>query len=145
MKKFKFRLETVERVRQLQHDLARGELLAANHHLTLAQAVVEQRVSTAENLSLPDVSMNTNTLARHRFSIESAFNAIAWAARDEQHARDSAEECRSHWIETHTRVRAVERLRDRAKTEHTCQVRVENDRLADEISTTRFRQRSHTS
>ena len=93
MKKFKFRLETVERVRQLQHDLARGELLAANHHLTLAQAVVEQRVSTAENLSLPDVSMNTDTLARHRFSIESAFNAIAWAARDEQHARDSAEEC----------------------------------------------------
>ena len=144
MKKFRFRLETVQRVRQIQHDVARGELLTANHHLAVAARAFAQREQRATDIDVPTTVMTSETFARHRFSVDSAFNAMQWAANDRDAANTIVAQRREEWITTHTALRAVERLHDRARDEYRSDVRKESDRLADEITTTRFRERSTT-
>ena len=142
MKRFKFRLETVQRVRQIQHDIARGELLAANFTLARASADVAQRSAHAHAVGLPQEAMSNETFTRHQFAISSAFTAARWSTDIEQNASERVDEHRQQWIETNTRLRAVERLRDRAMSDHRNEARIEADRLSDEITTAKFRERS---
>ena len=142
MKRFKFRLETVQRVRQIQHDIARGELLAANHTLALASADVAQRSAHAHAVGLPQQAMSIEAFTRHQFAINSAYSATRWSVDIEASATECVAEHRHQWIATNTRLRAVERLRERALGEHRDEARKEADRLSDEISTAKFRERS---
>ncbi len=142
MKRFKFRLETVQRVRQIQHDIARGELLSANHSLALASADVANRSTRAATVTLPQHSMSKETFERHQFAIDSAYSATRWATSIELEASERVAEHRQQWIATNTRLRAVERLHERAATEHRDEFRKEADRLSDEITTAKFRERS---
>ncbi len=144
MKKFQFRLATVQRVRQIQDDVARGELLAANHALTSAEAVTHERRAIAHMVALPDAPMSHDEFARHRFAVEAAFNAVTWAKHNERAASEVVAERRGHWIETNTRLRVVERLHDRARDEHKLNMRREEDRNSDELATARFRERITT-
>ncbi len=142
MKKFRFRLDTVQRVRQIQHDVARGDLMSANHQLALAAQLVAARAIKASTIDAPTAAMTSEQFAQHRFAIDSAFDAIRWAQRDEATATEVVAERRTEWVSTHTRLRAVERLHDRARAEYRDEYRREADRDSDEITTTRFRERS---
>ena len=142
MKKFRFRLETVQRVRQVQHDIARGELLAANHAHAMASAVVTERATRIDTIATPSRTMSRDDFLRHRFAVDSAIAATEWAQVHERDAHANVLTHRAQWIETNTRLRAVERLRERAQAEHATAVRQDADRLSDEITTTRFRDRS---
>ena len=51
MKKFHFRLETVHRVRAIQDELARGELVAANYELAKLTSVVDARANRVNTIS----------------------------------------------------------------------------------------------
>ena len=132
----------MQRVRQIQHDIARGELLAANHTLALASADVAQRSARANTVALPQRAMSNEAFARHQFAISSAFSATRWSTDIELAATERVHEHRHQWIETNTRLRAVERLRERAVLEHRSEARKEADRLSDEITTAKFRERS---
>lgn len=140
MKKFKFRLEAVLRVREVQHDLARGELLAANRELAVATAAAAQRISHLESLQTPTTVMTYDELRQHRFAVESARSATVWARDVEEQARQVVEDRREHWLSTRTQLKAVERLHERALLAHRVAVRQDADRQSDEITTARFRE-----
>ena len=137
MKKFRFRLETVHRVREIQDELARGELLAANHKLATATNVVAEREMVAKETTRPLGPTTVDAFACAQFVIEQAAAAIRWAEHDREAAAVVAQERRALWIEANTKLRAIDRLRETARDQHHDEIRHAEDVANDEIATMR--------
>lgn len=139
MKRFRFRLETVLRVRRVQEDQARTRLLAANRDVALATARVGVRQDRYATMTRPSGPQPHAVVESLLFDLDAAAGAIAWAAGERTTAVEDAQAALHAWAQAEQRVRALERLRDRARDEHATQVRRDEDRLADELAITRFR------
>ena len=139
MKKFAFRLETVHRVRTIQDELARGELLAANHQLAKADTIVDERNIKAAAITRPLGTSTVSAFACAQFVIDQAADAIRWAERDRAAVAVVAQERRELWIAANTKLRAVDRLRDTARDEHHSNVLHDEATTNDEIATMRHR------
>jgi hypothetical protein len=67
LKRFRFRLEQVLRVRRLQEDIARGALMHANHHARVAATAVNARVEEYTTAARPGGSQSYDTFNRMQF------------------------------------------------------------------------------
>lgn len=137
MKKFRFRLETVHRVREIQDELARGELLAANHELAKASDIVAQREQIANATTRPIGPTTVDAFACAQFVIDQAAAAVRWAERDREAAVVVAEQRRQLWMEANMKLRAIDRLRETARDQYRDEVRHAEDVTNDEIATMR--------
>lgn len=142
MKKFRFRLATVERVRQVELDQARGTVMLANQALALAEADHADRIGRLTEITVPAGTVSHAQLTLHRFLVEQSMAAVRFADERRCEASAAAEVARAEWRVAKTRVQALERLHEQARDEHHRELRRAEDRHTDEASTTRHLQQA---
>lgn len=139
MKKFRFRLDSVLRVRRIQEDLARAQLLAANRDVLLATDALRARDSEYAAVDRPAGQQSLDAFHLALFRLDSAAGAVRVARDARAAALDRAEERRVEWTAASQKVSALERLEERARDEHAVEVRRDEDRLVDDLVVSRHR------
>jgi flagellar FliJ protein len=134
VKKYRFRLEAVLRVRRIEEERAMGELLAANRALAAAEAELDRRLDHYRTVTGAEgmVSQEAYLVARARQDAAAAAVVAAGAAR--LAAEAEAERMRAIWAACATRVRALERLDERRRDEHAGEVLREEIIVLDEVA-----------
>jgi flagellar export protein FliJ len=143
MKKYVFRLETVRRVRKVQEEIAKSQLMAANNEVTAAIKAVEQRsdkLNAAERTAFG--AANTETFMNHRYFSGLAGQAVVAAQASRRAAELEAVAKRDLYAEAAKRVRALDRLDDHRRDDHTIEMRREEERLIDDVVNSRHMRRA---
>lgn len=133
MKRYRFRLEPVLRVRRIQEEAARAELVAAT-----AAAAAQDRQLTARTEAYENSCTASAGRSRAEFLFERSTRSAYAAALLEQRervrtAQDDVVRARSAWSDTASRVGALERLDERQRDEHRVQTQKEDDLNTDEL------------
>lgn len=138
MKKYKFRLDTVMRVRQTQEDLAKADLAMANARVAEAVALVDARLTHYANLPVAVGGGSTATFMSNRFRQDAAARAVVAAKAARVAALQDAEAFRITWSKKAQEVSVLERLDDRRRTEHEIEAARQADLEVDDIVVGRF-------
>ena len=139
MKRYRFRLESVLRVRRLQEDVARGALAEATAAVTVAETNVTSALAWLERLRTQPVPSGPGAWESHRRVQLAAADELAARGAEldlalaERRARQAA------LAEARTRVRALERLDERRRAEHELEAARQDERVVDDLVTARFR------
>jgi flagellar export protein FliJ len=128
----------VLRVRRVQEDQARGELLLANRSAHLAAQRIEDRTAEYETRARPSGQSTYEDFERTLFLLDTAVGAIQVAKQDHRDALVVVDERRAEWSKARQKVAALERLQDRRRVEHALEARREEDRLVDDLVVARF-------
>jgi flagellar export protein FliJ len=133
VKRYRFRLEQVLRVRRMQEEAARGHLLAATAEVAEQQEQLAARTDAYEKLLMP-----SDVLPCADFLLEQSRRAgFAAALLEQRHRVRSAQEqvdrARTAWSETAARVGALERLDARQRSEHQAESQKEDELTTDEL------------
>ena len=123
MKKFRFTLQPVATVRDLQEMRAReGFALAVREVGARSQALSQQQLRVAEFVEALIAGRETGFAAAMQASFLRAYREEVAAERKALDALTQAEQerelARRRWIDTHVQLRLVEKLRDRARERH---------------------------
>lgn len=141
MKKFRFRLDAVLRVRRLEEEQCRLRLMQAHAHARATAATVEARLHAYLTAARPEALMSFEEFERARFELEAAATSVESARLAHREALDAVDARRQDWIEAKQRVSALERLEARKRDEHTIDLRRGEDRLIDDLVVARHRLR----
>ena len=138
MKRYRFRLEPVLRVRRNQQDLAQAVVLAAQADAkTEAERLTDRDQAYAQALSAqgPCSAADFVYAQQHR-------HALATAVLDQRRRLEQAEEvveqARAALTVAATRVRALERLDARQQAEHAVRALREEELIMDDLVVSRF-------
>ena len=137
MKKYKFRLDNVLRVRRTEEDLAKAELARANARVAEAVALVDLRMSHYSSLPAPGGAGSTANFMSIRFRQETAARAVVAAKAARVAALQDAEAYRAAWSQNAQQVAVLERLDDRRRTEPEFEAARQADLEVDDIVVTR--------
>jgi flagellar export protein FliJ len=142
VRRYRFRLESVLRVRRLQEDVARS----AFAEVTLAVGRSEADVASARAWldGLRDEPPPTGPHAweaRRRVQLAAA-EELAGRVTALDHARAEQRARQAALAEARTRVRALERLDERRRAEHAREAARLDERAVDDLVTSRYRRRS---
>jgi flagellar export protein FliJ len=137
LKRFKFRLESVLRVRRIQEDQARARLLTANVAAREAEQRVDARVSRYHAMDRPAGVQQEAEFERTWFHLDAAAGAIDVAREHHIEAVAHVAQRRSEWSDASMRVAALERLEERQRAEHAVERQREEDRLTDDLVVSR--------
>ncbi len=138
MKRFRFRLEHVLRVRRVQEDIARGALMAAQHAAREAADRLNARIEEYGAASRPNGAQTYDAFNRMQFRLDNAAAAITVARAEYHQSLDVVEARRADWTAARQRVAALERLETRRRDEHAIEVRRAEDRLVDDLVVARY-------
>lgn len=135
MKKYSFRLENVRRVRRLQEEAAKAALAVANRQVRLAQVAID-----AAQLHYAEVSdgrigaAGVSAFMQQRYLTELAGQSVV-AARNHKSLME-ADSLVAHqtWAESAQRLKALDRLDERAREEYRIEFDRDVDREMDEIN-----------
>lgn len=133
MKRFRFRLEQILRVRRLQEDIARAALMTAHHTAREAADVLNARIEDYAAASRPFGAQTYDEFNRTQSRLDHAAGAITVARGVYRDAVDVVDVRRNEWTAARQRVAALERLETRRRDEHTIEVRRAEDRLVDDL------------
>jgi flagellar FliJ protein len=142
VKRFRFRLETVLRVRRLQEDRARAELLTANRAAHIAATRVEDRLTDYRSRSMPAGTNTYEDFERGLFLLDAAAGAVDVARLAHRDALDVVDDRRADWSGARRRVAALERLEARRRAEHDFEMRRAEDQLVDDLVVARHSRRA---
>jgi flagellar FliJ protein len=138
VKKYKFRLDTVLRVRRTEEDLAKAELARGNARVAEAVAIVDARLAHYAALPVAAGGGSTATFMSSRFRQETAARAVVAAKAARVAALQDAEAFRTVWSQKAQQVSVLERLDDRRRTEHEFEAARQADLEVDDIVVGRF-------
>ncbi len=133
MKRFRFRLEQVLRVRRIQEDRARAALLTANRDAHEAAMRVEASIAEYRTRSFPDGVQPYVEFERALFLLDTAASAVELSRRAHRDALVVVDVRRTEWMDARRRVHALERLEERRRAEHELENRRAEDRLVDDL------------
>jgi flagellar FliJ protein len=133
LKRFRFRLEQVLRVRRLQEDMARAELMHAHREARAAADRVNSRIAEYANAPRPSGEQAYDAFNRVQFHLDNAAGAITVARAGYQHALGVVDDRRADWAAARQRVAALERRETRRRDEHAVEARRDDDRLVDDL------------
>jgi flagellar FliJ protein len=138
VKRYRFRLETVLRVRRVQEDVARGDLARANAAVAAAAADVEAARERLAGMASEPVPANpVEWQARRALLLARA--AEITARQTDLQAADTERAGRQRALaEARTRVRALERLDERRRAEHAVEMGRDDSRTLDDLVTARW-------
>lgn len=141
MKKYHFRLATVLRVRRVEEERARHELLEANRAVAQAQArVAEREAALAAYVPQHGPVSREAFLAGHDQTTRLADAVrVAAAQRSEALAIQAAQ--RAEWSLRAQRVASLERLDDRQHEAYEIELNREEAKTVDDLVTTRYARR----
>jgi len=133
MKRFRFRLDQVLRVRRVQEDRARFALLAANRDAQLAAVQLDERLAEYRTRSMPTGPRSYEDFERALFLLDSGAAALGAARLVHREKLGVVEVRRSEWTDARRRVAALERLEERRRAEHAIEMQRAEDRLVDDL------------
>lgn len=137
MKRYRFPLDTVLRVRQIEQDIARAGLVDAQQTSTSADAELHQTVDRYRSLPTGTGSESAQRwLARRSVGQLTAASVMA-AGTNSEHARLLVDERRAALRAARMRTSALERLDERHRDEHDLESRRAEERDVDELVTAR--------
>jgi flagellar protein FliJ len=140
VKRYRFRLAAVLRVRRLQEDLAASRLRDANRHVVEAGRLVALRQTHYDELP-PASGGNVELHLASRQRLDHAAAAIERAGEARRAARAEADEARDSWHSAATRVSTLEHLDGERRVEHAREVAREEEREVDQVVMGRARRR----
>jgi len=133
MKRFRFRLDQVLRVRQVQEDRARNELLSANRDAHMAAARVEDRLTDYAGRSMPTGPQPYAEFERALFLLDSGAAAVGTARASHRASLEVVDARRVEWTDARRKVAALERLEERRRLEHAIEMQRAEDQLVDDL------------
>ena len=143
MKRFRFRLEQVLRVRRLQEDLARAALQLANREARAAADTVNARIEAYSAAARPEGAQSYDTFNQMQTHLDYAAAAITAARAVYAQALGVVDERRAEWAAARQRVAALERLEERRRDEYAIEARRAEDRLVDDLVVARHARGVH--
>jgi len=133
LKRFRFRLEQVLRVRRLQEDMARAALMTAHHGARTAADVLNARIHDYTSASRPSGAQTYDDFNRTQSHLDNAAGAMTVARGVYSQALEVVDMRQHEWASARQRVAALERLEARRRDEHAIEVRRAEDRLVDDL------------
>ena len=133
MKRYRFPLNTVLRVRQSQEDLAGATLSEANRHVLASNEALDATVQRHEQRPPIAGALDSATFAARQARGAWSAAAIRQAEHVQADAEHQADAAREAWQEAARRVKALERLDDRRRAEHHVLSERAGDREIDDI------------
>jgi flagellar FliJ protein len=138
MKKYRFRLDAVLRVRRIEEDRAAADLAAANRAVREAEAELDRRLEHYRAIEVAQVPIGSATFLAERDHRSHAATGVVAAGAAKISAEAEAERMRGIWSAAAMRVRALERLDERRREEHEIDVRREEVVTLDEAFAARL-------
>ena len=138
MRRYRFRLEPVLRVRRQEEDVARAAVLAATVCAGAeTEALAERDRAYAAGLTAPRTRSAADFVAaqEHRAALG---RAVLEQRRRLQEAELRLEQARRGWTAAAARVGALERLDERSRAEHTARALREEEMVVDDLVVSRF-------
>ena len=139
MKRYRFRLEAVLRVRRLQEDAARGALADATAAVARAEAEEGRARAWLDALRAQPAPDGPAAWDAQRRVQLAAADELSSRGSDVAHARAEQQARQRELAAARTRVRALERLDERRRAEHAREVARHEERAADDLVTSRYR------
>lgn len=142
-RRYRFRLESVLRVRRIEEDRAAGALAFAN--VEARNAATERAARQAAYAALPSLAVRAGTedFVVDRWRRSAAAASVAGGLADEAAALEVVDERRTDWSAAAQRTSALERLDGRRREEHELAAGRDETIAVDELVTGRFvRERS---
>lgn len=138
MRRYRFRLEPVLRVRRQEQDAARAVVLAATARTAAeVDALAERDQAYASGLAAPDPRSAADFVhvQQHRAALG---RAVLEQRRRLQEAERGLEQARAAWTAAAARVGALERLDERQRAEHAALALKEEEMVVDDLVVSRF-------
>jgi flagellar FliJ protein len=123
MKKYRFRLDAVLRVRRIEEGRAAADLAAANRAVHEAEAELDRRLEHYSALESAGDAISSTSFLADRAHRSHAADGVVLAGAAKIAAELEAEKMRDIWSAAAMRVRALERLDERRREEHDLDVR----------------------
>jgi flagellar FliJ protein len=138
MRRYRFRLESVLRVRRVQEDLARADLARATTALAAAQQGLAGARSHLAGLDTAPRPAEAAGWEAHRRVVLTAAGEVADAVTRVADAASERDARQGAAAQARTRVRALECLDDRRRAEHALEAARHDDRTVDDLVTARW-------
>ncbi len=133
MKRNRFRLATVMRVRQIQEDIEMGRLTQARLDVANAQLRQAERAEAYKQATQPDGKpVPSHQFLRERSKFERLGDQVVDAAHEVSLARNEEQLRRQDWSIAAQRVSALDRLRDRHNESYQSELATEEVQDTDE-------------
>lgn len=143
MKRYRFRLEQVARVRRIQEESARADMLAARQRLIDAGADLSMASERLDQRSITR-SNNAHLFRAERHHDELLTLAVTAARAAEANARLLVGRRTDEWTAAAREVSAIDRLETRARTAHADELEHEDQKVLDDLVTSRVAARRNT-
>ncbi|MBK5224010.1 MAG: hypothetical protein JJE52_14285 [Acidimicrobiia bacterium] len=141
MKRYCFRLEQVARVRRIQEEQARAELLIARQRLIEAGADVSMRAERFENRPPQRGPASGSRFRADRGRDDLLAMALTAARLGEANAHLLVGQRVDEWSARARELSTVERLDERARVEHAAEADKDEQRELDDLVTSRWARR----
>jgi len=139
VKRYRFRLAGVLKVRRVTEDTAKGHLAEANRAVSSAEGDLEARRRTYEALE-PMRRQRTARQFHEEVELRRAVALSVITARQLfEDARATAELRRRDLVAARQDVEALERMEEREREAHALELRRDEDLLADDVVNSRFK------
>lgn len=139
MSRYRFRLETVLRVRRAEESDAKAALLLANARLRQALEVRDAAQRHYRDvIEAQDGTRTVEQLVRDRWEAGLCAEALAVAQRGAMRAAGEAALAQVDWSQAARRVAVLERLDERRRAEHAEEERRAEQGVVDDLVTARF-------
>ena len=137
MKRYRFRLETVLRVRRREEETARALLAAATAAVSAQERLLVERETAYENALNASGLQPCADFLYEQQSRSAHASAVLEQRQRVREAYDDAARVRSAWSAAAARVGALERLDERQRSEHAAQALKEEELTTDELVVSR--------
>ena len=138
MKAYRFRLESVLKVRRIEEDRAKGALALANADARRAADEVAARDAAYGSMPVGATTFTTVDFLADRWHRSTTAEAVLYAMELQREAQTVVAEKRTEWSAAAGKVSALERLDSRRREEHTLDTAREEAIVVDELVTGRF-------
>lgn len=138
MKRYRFPLEPVLRVRRIEQDTAQGQLASARRELAAAEATLLDAIDRYQSAPGSTGAVPTTTWLAQRTTAQLTAATVIAVGGDRERAAAHADEQRDALHAARRRVVALERLDERRRLEHGVELRRVEDAEADELVTSRW-------
>lgn len=141
MKRYRFRLEQVLRVRRLQEERERAQVLAAQAELAVSRDRVQEAIDAYRVMAHARGRTDAAGLRRQQELHHLRAKAVEAARRSEATSLELLEARIAGWRDADTRVRVLEHLDARRREEHQLEANREADKDVDDLVVSRHRVR----
>ena len=138
MKRYRFRLETISRIRNLQEQVARDRVMRAQYELQMAHISRDERAEELRSYEMPSDVASVAELAWVGMQGERLGTSLAMAEKDIEEKEKVCVEAKEQWNERKKQASAVARLKANGYRKWQSEMLREETREFDDIATIRF-------